>query len=92
MCNFSLHQVLPIAGTQSDCLSQRIPELFADVLGLVTELLLDTKHLVILGGPLASAGGAGLDLASAETHDEVSNEAVLGLSATVRHHGAPSWK
>ena len=80
------------AGTDSNCLRQGVPELVADVLGLVAELLLDAKHLVILGGPLASAGGAGLDLASAEAHHEVSDEAVLRLSATMRHHGSPAWK
>ena len=71
-------------------LSLRIPELVPDVLGLVAELLLNAEHLVILGAPLASAWRSSLDLAGAEPHDEIGDEAVLSLSASVGNHGTPA--
>ncbi len=38
------------------------------------------------------AGGSGLDLTSAETHDKVGNGRVLGLARTVRNHDSPSLR
>jgi hypothetical protein len=57
-----------------------VAELLAGVHSGVAELLLDTQKLVVLGCALRSAGGTGLDLASAQADDEVGNEAVLSLS------------
>ena len=51
--------------------------------GGAAELLLDAKELVELGGALAAARGASLDLAGAEAHDEVRDERVLGLARAV---------
>ena len=56
-----------------------LPELSPGVLGVGAELLLNSQELVVLGEPLGPAGGSSLDLASSETNNEVSNEAVLSL-------------
>jgi len=69
---------------------QGLPEALAHVDGLVTQLLLDSQHLVVLGQPLRAAGGAGLDLSGAETDHQICDEAILGLAGTVRDHGSPA--
>ena len=65
-------------------------EAHARELGSSTKLLLNTKELVVLGGTLTTAGGAGLDLAGAETDSEVRDVVVLSLTGTVGSHNTPS--
>lgn len=50
---------------------------------------LNTEKLVVLGNSLTPCGGTRLDLADTEGNDEVRNERVLGLTATVRDHDSP---
>jgi len=59
-------------------------------LGMGAQLLLNAEDLVVLGEPLGAAGSAGLDLAGGETHDEVCDEAILGLTRPVGDHGSPA--
>jgi len=65
-------------------------EVGASVNGLGAELLLDTEDLVELGKTLGTSRGTGLDLASAETDNNVGNGDILGLTRTVRHHDTPA--
>src|SRR5450830_1270037 len=58
----------------------------ARVDGLVTQLLLDAKQLVVLGDAIGAAGRAGLDLACASRHGEIGDGRILGLSGAVRDH------
>ena len=51
---------------------------------------LDAEKLVVLGDTLAARGRTGLDLADTEGDDEVRNDGVLSLTATVRHHDTPA--
>ena len=67
----------------------RGPELGAGVDGIVTKLLLDTEDLVELGETLRTGGSTSLDLASAETDDDVSDGDILGLTRAVRDHDTP---
>ena len=64
-------------------------EVFARVHGLVAELFLNAQELVVLGGALATARGARLDLASAQAHCQVGNVGVLSLSTAVAGHHPP---
>lgn len=57
--------------------------------GVVTELLLDTEDLVELGETLRSGGSTSLDLAGAETDNDVSNGDILSFTGTVRNHDTP---
>jgi hypothetical protein len=57
--------------------------------GVVTELLLDTEDLVELGKTLRSGGSTSLDLAGAETDNNVSNGDILSLARAVRNHDTP---
>jgi hypothetical protein len=70
--------------------ARRIAEKLAGKHSLVSELLLDTEDLVVLGEPVGAARRTGLDLAGAETADEVTDEIVLSLARAVRHHHAPT--
>ncbi len=65
-------------------------ELSSNVLGIAAKLLLNPQHLVVLGQPLRAAWSTSLDLASAETNNQVGNEAVLCLARAVADHGAPA--
>src|SRR5690606_41587084 len=58
------------------------------VTGGVVEQLLDTQQLVVLGHPVRTRGGAGLDLAAVHGHREVGDRGVLRLTAAVAHHAA----
>eukprot|EP00754_Rhynchopus_humris_P045974 Rhum_TRINITY_DN5459_c0_g1::Rhum_TRINITY_DN5459_c0_g1_i1::g.17314::m.17314 len=58
--------------------------------GLGGQLLLNAQELVVLGGTLATARRAGLDLTRAQTDNEVRNVRVLGLTRPVRHHDGPA--
>ena len=51
---------------------------------------LDAEELVVLRDTLGAGRRTGLDLAEAESDDEVSDEGVLGLTAAVRNHNAPA--
>lgn len=64
-------------------------ELGASEDGLVTELLLDSEKLVVLGESLGSRGSTSLDLAGSETDGEVSNGDVLSLTGSVGDHDTP---
>lgn len=57
---------------------------------LARKLLLDTEKGVVLGDTLGTRGRTSLDLAGAEGNDEVGDDGVLGLTATVRDHDSPS--
>lgn len=51
---------------------------------------LDTEELVVLRDTLAPCGSTRLDLADTERDDEVGNDGVLGLTATVGDHDTPA--
>src|SRR3990172_7086551 len=51
--------------------------------------LFDPQHLVVLRDPVGPRGGAGLDLARRQPHDQVGDRAVLGLAGPMGHHGGP---
>lgn len=52
--------------------------------------VLDAEEGVVLGNTLATSGSTSLDLAGAEGNDEVGDEGVLSLTATVRNHDTPA--
>src|SRR6266850_3853103 len=52
--------------------------------GIIAEVLLDAKQLVVLGHALAAARRAGLDLTEVQSDDEVGDERVLRLTRSVR--------
>lgn len=56
----------------------------------VSQDVLDAQQSVVLGDTLTACGGTSLDLARSKSDDKVSDEGVLGLSATVRNHDAPA--
>jgi hypothetical protein len=86
----------PFSGSGRDGLqatenrSLGLAEVLASVGALVTELLLDTHELVVLGGTLGPAGSASLDLASAKANNEVGDGGVLSLARPVGDHDAPA--
>ena len=65
-------------------------EVGSGILGVGPEFFLNPEELVVFSQSLGPAGGSGLDLASAQPHHKVGNEAVLGLPGPVRHHRAPA--
>ena len=67
----------------------RGPELVASVDGVVTKLLLDAEDLVELGKTLRAGRSTSLDLAGAETDDDVGNGDILSLTGAVRNHDTP---
>lgn len=62
----------------------------AGVDGVAAELLLDTEDLVELGKTLGTGRGTGLDLAGAETDDNVGDGNILGLTGSVGDHDTPA--
>ena len=52
--------------------------------------ILNAEKSVVLGNTLAAGGRTSLDLADAEGNNEVSDDRVLGLTATVRDHDTPA--
>lgn len=64
-------------------------ELGASEDGLVTELLLDSEKLVVLGESLGSRGSTSLDLAGSETDGKVSDGDILSLTGSVGDHDTP---
>ncbi|GMT15290.1 hypothetical protein PFISCL1PPCAC_6587, partial [Pristionchus fissidentatus] len=84
------HQSIDRSGYGSARLGLGVAELLSGVDGVSSQLLLDTQKLVVLGESLRSAGGASLDLSSRQSNNEISNERVLGLTRSVRHHDSPS--
>lgn len=64
-------------------------ELGARVDGVRAELLLDTEDLVQLSQTLGTGRSTGLDLARAQTNDDVGNGDILGLSRAVGDHDTP---
>mmetsp|Transcript_27595 Transcript_27595/g.60369 ORF Transcript_27595/g.60369 Transcript_27595/m.60369 type:complete len:366 (-) Transcript_27595:454-1551(-) len=57
---------------------------------MLAQLLLNPEQLVVLGQPLRAAWSTRLDLASGQTHCQVSDEAVLGLTRPVAGHHTPA--
>ena len=57
---------------------------------LISQFLLNSDELVVLGQPLGSAGGTSFDLSCGQSHHQISDEIVLGLSWSVGHHDSPS--
>lgn len=68
----------------------RVAEFLAGKFSASSEFLLDAENLVVLGQSLGTAWCTGLDLASRQAYNQVSNECVLGFSGTMRDHGAPT--
>src|SRR5450759_4831787 len=54
------------------------------------KLLLDAEEPVVLGDPLRTGRGAGLDLARAHRDDKVGDGRVLGFTRAVADHGGPA--
>jgi hypothetical protein len=54
-----------------------------------TKRPLDFKQSIVLGNPLAAAGGPGLDLTTAHGDGEIGNERVLGFARPVRIDETP---
>ena len=65
-------------------------EVGTSVDGLAAERLLDAEDLVELGKTLRTGRSTSLDLASAETDDDVSNGDILSLTRTVGNHDTPA--
>lgn len=65
-------------------------KVFASKFGIAAKLLFDAQDLVVFGESLGSAWGAGFDLASGKAHHQVSDEGVLGLARSMRHHRSPA--
>src|SRR3990172_2710511 len=57
--------------------------------GRRSKFLFDPQQLVVLRDPVGPRGGAGLDLARRQPHDQVGDRAVLGLAGPMGHHGGP---
>ena len=49
----------------------------AGILCLAAQLLLDTKKLIILGNPVAAAGGAAFDLSCIQSNGQIRNSGIL---------------
>jgi len=62
----------------------------AGIASLSTELLLDTKKLVVLGKTLRAARSTSLDLTAAKTNDKISDEGILSLTRAVGNHDTPA--
>lgn len=56
----------------------------------LTELLLNAEDLVELGETLRAGWGTGLDLASAETDNDIGDGDIFSLARAVGDHDAPS--
>ena len=54
-------------------------KIFSKIFCRVTQLLLDTKKLVVFGNPVGTAGRAGLDQAGVQCHGQVGNGNIFGL-------------
>ena len=57
---------------------------------MIAELFLDAEELVVLGDALSAVGGAGFDLASIQSDDEVGDGGVSGLARTVGDNSGPA--
>ena len=64
-------------------------EVLSSIDGKVAKLLLDAEDLVELGKALGTGWGTGLDLAGAETNDDVGDGDVLGFAGAVGDHDTP---
>jgi hypothetical protein len=67
-----------------------LTEVAARVDSVVAQLLLDAEDLVELGQTLRTSGSTSLDLAGSQTHGDVGNRHILGLTRTVGHHDPPA--
>ena len=76
--------------SQSSRALNSLSEVGSGVFGVGAKFFFNPEELVVLGESLRPAGSSSLDLASAEPHHQVGNEAVLGLPGPVRHHRAPA--
>mmetsp|Transcript_14404 Transcript_14404/g.21151 ORF Transcript_14404/g.21151 Transcript_14404/m.21151 type:complete len:454 (+) Transcript_14404:73-1434(+) len=57
---------------------------------LGTKLFLNSQKLIVLGQTLTTAGSPSLDLSSTQSHGQISNVSILGLSTAVTSHDSPS--
>ena len=67
-----------------------VSEGLSSVDSFVSELLLDSKNLVVFGKSVGSAWGSRLDFSSSETANEISDEVILSLSTSVGDHNSPA--
>ena len=81
-------------GTDKPCRHEWFCSLALDVEGAhlrinssITQLVLDAEQLVVLGNTLGTGRSTGLDLAGIQSHSQVSNGGILGLTRAVRGNG-----
>ena len=55
----------------------------AEVGGGIVQFFFDAQQLVVLGGTVGAAQGAGLNLSGIHTHGKVGDEGVFGFARTV---------
>lgn len=67
-----------------------VAEVLAGVDSLRAEFLFDTQKLIVLGKTLRTAGSTCLDLAGAQTDDNIGDRGVFGFTGSVRHHDTPT--
>src|ERR1700733_10813411 len=54
------------------------------------ELFLDAQQLIVFSDAIGAGSGAGLDLSCPHSNDEIGDEGVFGLAATMRNDGRVS--
>lgn len=64
-------------------------ELLSGIDRVVSQFFLDTEDLVELGQTLGAGRRTGLDLSGSQTHNDVGNGHILGLTGAVGHHNTP---
>src|SRR5687768_17041518 len=57
------------------------------ILGRVTELFFNSEKLIVFGCAIASAGGAGFDLAAVGGHSDVGDCRIFGFAGAVGEDG-----
>jgi len=65
-------------------------EVFSSKDGILSKLFFNPQNLVVLGEPLRSAWSTSLDLTSIQSNNQISNESVFCLTASMAHHNTPS--
>src|SRR5207249_12234445 len=55
-----------------------------------SQFLLYLQQAVVFCDAFAASGRAGLNLAGAQSYDQVSDEGIGGLTRTMRYHGGPA--
>ena len=67
-----------------------VPEGPASKLGFASQLVLDSKDMIVLGHAPRSARGTSFHLPSTEPHHHVNSESVLSLPRSMGHHDTPA--